>query len=186
MLVRYGFSAPVAAAGLLHAAYTHGAVARAETADALFAAIGALLTAEHRALDRRVVAYTQWLSAHVETPGERGDLECDADVLATLSIPEAETLAIVAANEADLHLSGELAATGRSDEIDDATLRQIEHVCAVLGVPGLHRTLARARARLMSAPAVAHGGPVSSYRLAADGRTPVPMARSLRVAAVGG
>ena len=155
VLVRYDFAARIVVSGLLHAAYTHGPreVRPEDAARAIAEALGGLGSD----LERRVRAYTQ---REREADLAANDPFADGDVLATLSINEAEVLAIEAANELELHLAGEFARTGRTDEIGPVTMRKIEHVCDVLGVPGLADSLIQARARTIvengseAAPAV--------------------------------
>ncbi len=161
VLVRYDFALRVVLAGLLHAAYTH----------APRAGVCAALGGERSVLERRVRAYA-----------ERASALSEASTPETLSTFEAEILAIEAANEVDMHLSGEFRYTERSDAISDLRMRQIEHVCRRLGVPGLSATLANARGargeRGQEVPAALRTGSVASYRFATDGPTLVPMITS--------
>ena len=92
----------------------------------------------------------------------------------------AEVLAIVAANEVDMHMSGEIRYSGRTDVIALAVVTQIAHVCAALGVAGLHRSLLRAQARETPVPREYQTGLRASYRISPDRRSPVAMATNVR------
>ncbi len=97
-------------------------------------------------------------------------------MLATLSVFEAETIAIDAANELEMTLSGEIRYSGRTDAIGSAALRRIDHVCRTLGVTGLHDALALARAAgQASVPPGLGTGVQGSYRIARDKRSVVSM-----------
>ena len=133
VLVRYGFAVRNVVAALLHSAYTHSASDAQSIADALNGLGGDL--------ERRVRAYTE----RDRDPAANED-SFEADALFTLSVFEAETLALVAANEIDMHLSGEFRYSGRSDAISEAAMVRIEHVCRTIGADGLYVTLQQARA----------------------------------------
>lgn len=166
VLVRYGFRAEVVAAGLLHAAYTHcrveGAGVRAAVED-----VCRLLGGRDSAIERRVRAYTT--RDALLSGAAAGDAS-------TLSIAEAEVLAMVGANELDMHMSGEIRYCGRADLLPPALTAQIGAVCATLGVPGLHRTLLREQAREGGVPRAWQTGLRESYRIDPARRTPVTMA----------
>ena len=167
ILVRYDFAVPAVAAGLLHAAYTHAAPSRngpGAAAKATCAALGGRGTS----LERRVRAYTQR-----ELRG--GSSPVGVDVLPTLSVLEAEIIAIEAANELDLLLSGEVRYSGQTDVIGQDALRRIDHVCRILGVTGLHDSLAPARAALVPVQPGLATGMQGSYRIAPDRRSVVSM-----------
>ena len=142
VLIRFGFAARVVVSGLLHAAYTHGAPGDVLD-EAAAGAIDAALQAHGADVERRVRAYAE--RERAGEPAANDEVFDEADALATLSIPEAEVLAIEAANEIEMHLSGEFARTGRTDEIGEGTMRRIAHVMEVLGVAAMTETLRRAR-----------------------------------------
>ena len=167
VLVRYDFVAPVVAAGMLHAAYSH-APDRGDGPEAASAAVGAALADLGTAVERRVRAYTQRESLIDE-------YACDDEALTTLSVHEAEIIAIEAANEVDMHRSGEFRYTGRTDALPPEAMVQIAHVCRALGVDGLAATLAQAREREVPVPAALRTGMQVSYRFGPDRRTAVPM-----------
>ena len=166
VLVRYGFRAEVVAAGLLHAAYTHCRVEDAGVRAAV-ADVCRMLGGRDSAIERRVRAYT------VRDALLSGAAAGDAP---TLSIAEAEVVAMVAANELDMHMSGEIRYCGRADLLPSTLTAQIGEVCATLGVPGLHRTLMREQAREAAVPREWQTGLRESYRIDPERRAPVTMA----------
>jgi len=167
VLVRYDFSVPVVAAGMLHAAYTHAAPVEGGPGAAAKATCAAL-GGRGSTLERKVRAYTQR-----EMSG--GGLPEDPGMFATLSIFEAETVAIEAANELDMILSGEFRYCGRTDAIESGALRRIDHVCGILGVGGLHDALVMARAGQAPAQSGLSTGMRGSYRIGPDRRSLVSM-----------
>ena len=142
VLIRFGFAARVVVSGLLHAAYTHGGPGN-ELDEATARAIDDALQAHGGDVERRVRAYAE--RERTWDLAANDDVFDEADALATLSIPEAEVLAIEAANEIEMHLSGEFARSGRTDGIGEGTLRRIEHVTQVLGAGAMAETLRQAR-----------------------------------------
>jgi hypothetical protein len=88
---------------------------------------------------------------------------------------DAEQLALVAANELEMHLAREFRYTGRGDAINAVLFAQIEHACEGLGVPGLARALADERAAADAAPPPLLTRMAESYRIAPDRRGAVRM-----------
>jgi hypothetical protein len=88
---------------------------------------------------------------------------------------DAEVFAIAAANEIDMHLSGEFRYSGRGDALPHAAMRHIERVCGVLGVPGLYETLATATREQAAVPSHLVTRIGGSYRISADKQHAVPM-----------
>ena len=142
VLVRYDFAPRIVVTGLLHAAYTHGGPRDRPGEDGA-RTVSEALAGLGNDIERRVRAYT--LRERDADLAANDPIEGD-DVLETLSINEAEILAIEAANELELHLGGEFERTQRTDEIGPGTMRKIERVCEVLGVEGLAVALNQARA----------------------------------------
>ena len=165
VLVRYGFRIDVVAAGLLHAAYTH---APSHAGDARTAAqrVCDWLGGKGSVIEARVRAYTHRESATSD--------ESSIDV-STASLMDAEIVAMVAAHEVDLHLSGELRYTGRQDVLSAARLAEIDEVCTLLGVGGLYETLRQARSDFRPAMEALLTRTHASYRIGADRRSAVPM-----------
>jgi hypothetical protein len=119
-LVRYELQADIVQAGLLHAAYTHRPPWLAE-AD-LAAALG-----RQPAIDRMVRAQ----------PEARAFLANAAADLLSLNTVGAAVGAVLAANEADMRLSGEYRATGRAVELTPVALDRTRTMLALFGVEGL-------------------------------------------------
>ncbi len=168
VLVRFGFRSEVVAAGLLHAAYSHCPTHRDGPAGAVNA-VCTLLGGQESAVERRVRAYTLR-----EAGGRPGDVDVPAP-RSGLSVFDAELVSIAAANEIDMHLSGEVRYSGRSDVGRSAILAQIGHVSEVLGVPGLEASLRRAQRDTDAAPPEFVTGMQASYRIGQDKRSAVPM-----------
>lgn len=171
VLVRYGFRAGTVAAGLLHAAYTHCPAHRDGPAGAV-KAVGAALGGQGSALERRVRAYA------MRETGRARDALLAAPV-GDLGMFDAEILAIDAANEIDMHLSGEVRYSGRADVMRDAVLDRTVQVCERLGVPGLGSTLQSIRAPGAPPPVEFVTRITGSYRIGPDRRSAVPMVNNV-------
>jgi GT2 family glycosyltransferase len=169
VLVRYDFLPRVVSAGLLHAAYSH-AKPHPGGPEATLRAVAEALGGDGGALERRVRAYTDRDAPAAALAGIGEELDAAApaaaDPLSALSIFDAEILAIEAANEIDMHLSGEFRYSGRADELAADKLPRIEAVCRALGVGGMYETLMRARATTTPAPEALQTQILASYRLA--------------------
>jgi hypothetical protein len=86
---------------------------------------------------------------------------------------DAEILMIVAANEIDMHLSGEIRYSGRTDGLSPAMLDAIEAVARRLGVPGIAVTLRQAAPVSELVATEWQTRMTASYRI--GGRTPAPV-----------
>lgn len=169
VLVRYGFRIDVVVAGLLHAVYTHCPPLQAGPAAAV-AQIEALLGGRDSAVERLVHDYTLRESqSTMQAPDRVGDL----------TTHEAELLMLVAANELDMHLSGEIRYTGRTDTIKPQMLDLIDAVAMRIGAAGLAASLRRCLADSASVDRTWQSGALASYRI--GGRTPgaIPMVSDL-------
>ena len=167
VLLRFGFRTDVVIAGLLHAAYSHGPTHPAGP-QASADAIALWLGGKGSPLERRVRRYSLRESA-VAAPARNGK------GLADMMLHEAEVLAVVAANDIDMHFSGEFRYTGRKDSVSDDVLRSVAHACALIGAPGLSATLVHARATRDDAPPRLRTEVGGSYRIRPDRRGPLPM-----------
>lgn len=153
VLVRYGFKIEIVLAGMMHTIYTHRHPGLSGPAGAREA--GKLLGGAGQPVEKLVRGYS--------LRGERGLMALPGD--AGLSVFDAELVAIAAANEVDMHLSGEYRYSRR---IDPGLLPQmdlISHVCKLLGVRGLSDTLAHASHSVSPASGVLKTVPVGSYRI---------------------
>ena len=167
VLVRYGFRAETVAAGLLHAAYSH-CPAHRDGAAAAVNAVCAVLGGRDSALERRVRAYSL-REAEAAAATDRSVPH------ATLSVFDSELLAIATANELDMHLSGEIRYSGRTDVAGSRLLAQIGHACELLGVPGLEASLRSAQRDSTAVPSEFVTRVQASYRIGQDKRSAVPM-----------
>ncbi len=171
VLVRYGFRAEIVAAGMLHAAYTHCLVGT----DGVLAAVAGVCQAlggRDSEIERRVRAYT------LRDASPQGTAVA-AQPRSSLSVAEAEVVAMIAANELDMHMSGEIRYCGRTDLIAPGAMVQIGHVCETLAVGGLYRSLLREQAHEVSVPRECLTGLRESYRIGPDGRSAVRMATNV-------
>ncbi|HUZ13406.1 MAG TPA: glycosyltransferase [Caulobacteraceae bacterium] len=150
-LVRYDLRLDVVLAGLLHAAYTHrppwidpGEVTR------VLASGGA---------DRIVLAL----------PAAKAQI-ADGASAAQLTLTQAWALAIEAANEADMLLSGEYRASGRPREIAPRGLALLGDVLDRVGTPGLATTAAAPAGEGAQGPLLGFSPLHGSFRLDARNR----------------
>jgi hypothetical protein len=160
VLMRYDFNVSVVAASLLHAAYTHCAE-RADGPQATADEIYRLLGGRGSTLERRVRAYTfrseRWRRI-LASPSWPSDL----------SIADAELLAIAAANDVDMHLSGEFRFSGRRDMEANDVVGPVAHVCQTLGISGLAETLRIQSQNLALVPVRAESRLHASFRIVGD------------------
>jgi GT2 family glycosyltransferase len=153
VLIRYGFRLDIVLAGLMHTIYTHRPQALSGPAGTQEAS--RLLGGPGKPVEKRVRAYS--------LRGENGLSDMgDANAL---TVFDAEIVAIAAANEIDMHLSGEYRYTRRSHADQLPQMQMIEHVCQLLGVPGLHATLAQASRNVSAVPDALKTVPLGSYRI---------------------
>ena len=164
VLVHYDFKAPVVAAGMLHAVYTHGADLAAAPQSKLDEICNSL-GGNDRPLDKRVRAYTfrseRWKTL-LQSPAWQSEL----------SILDAEILAIEAANEIDMHHSGEFKFSGRRDMVPSPVVDLMAYVCDVIGVPGLAETVKAESRNLSAIPSDAVSENRQSFRLVGHNRVP--------------
>jgi hypothetical protein len=163
VMIRYGFRHELVVAALLHAFYTHCPphVAGVETA---FATVRGMLGGEGSPIEHRVRAYTR---------RDTGSGPALPPSIAELSLLDAEVLMLTAANEIDMHLSGELRYSGRADALAPEWMAPMTEVCRLIGVPGMVATLERARVDAVPAPFLTRRG--VSYRIGPDRRSAVSM-----------
>jgi len=168
VLVHYGLRAETIAAGLLHAAYTHSPP-HAGGARAALGVVREMLGGRGHAIETRVRAYTSASANGVSRRSAGGDV-------GAMSLQDAEVAVVDAANELDMHLSGEFRYSGRSDAMSADAFGRVGEVCALAGLGGLHASLARARDdRATAAPALVTAIPMS-YRISRDRGGAVAMA----------
>jgi GT2 family glycosyltransferase len=169
VLVRYGFRIDLVAAGLLHAAYTHCPPFQAGPAAAI-AQVEALLGGRGSQVERLVRDYTlretRLATLAADPPG------------ATL-VGDAELLMLVAANEIEMYLSGEIRYSGRADTLSAECLNQVSALAQHLGVAGLAATLVQLRADERPVSAELQTRTTVSYRIAGGAQPAVNMVSEL-------
>jgi hypothetical protein len=167
VLIRYDFRVETVAAGLLHSAYTH---CPPHTGDPRAAAdtVCAWLGGRNGALEKRVRAYTQRSVHWTRTQANSSPFE-------NSSILDAEILAIAAANEVDMHLSGEYRFTNRTDAPAPQVMQAIFDTCRILGVNGLAETLRQPALESTPEQAQFVTRMTGSYRIAQDRQHAVSM-----------
>lgn len=165
VLIHFGFETRLVAGAMLHAGYTHAPRMRGGAQEAVDA-VARLLGGREKPIERMVRAYTVRSARWTQL----WSLNNWRDVA---TIADAEIAIIAMANFVDMRLSGEIRATGRIDEEDSAVLAKADEICAVVGVPGLARTVHQedrgARIEVFSDGAT----PKGSFRL--EGMKAVPM-----------
>jgi hypothetical protein len=122
-LVRYDLQAPLVQAGLLHAAFAYRPdwISDEELSNRL-----------HDVPDVVALVHAQ--------PAARVFLASDGADLGTLNMIGARVVAILAANEVDMRLSGEFRSTGRPPEVTAAMLDRIGEILRPFGVEGLTKS----------------------------------------------
>jgi GT2 family glycosyltransferase len=165
VLVHYGCETRLVLAALLHAAYTHApriSGGPQNTVEAVARCLGGF----DSVIERMVRAYTMRSSRWrlLSTMENWRDAATMADV---------DTALLAIANDAELHLSGEVRATGRTDADDGPAVTRAREICDDLGIPGLaEETMRQSRGPL--APLILpKNRPQSSFRI--SGTTSVPM-----------
>lgn len=152
-LLRYGFRIEIVLAGMMHTVYTHRPARLSGPSGTQRAS--ELLGGAGQPVEKLVRAYS--------LRGQRGLPKAAA--AGALSVFDAEIVAIAAANEVDMHLSGEYRYTRRVDPGLLPQMNLIAQVCALLGVPGLSATLAQAVQAASAVPDALKTAPIVSYRI---------------------
>jgi hypothetical protein len=164
VLMHYDFKAFVVAGGLLHAAYTHSALLSGGP-QASADEISRLLGGRGGPVERRVRAYTlraeRWRR-----------LLASPSWLSDLTVADGELLAIAAANDIDMHLSGEFRFSGRRDMEANEVSGPITQSCATLGISGLAETLRIETQKLSLIPVRAESRFRASFRIAGENLVP--------------
>jgi hypothetical protein len=164
-LIRYELNADIVRAGLLHSLLTHRPAWMA--IEAIDKALATMPRAE--------------LLVRGQKPARRVLASDDTDVL-SLNVVGAAIVTLLAANEVDMRLSGEYAATGRLAEIDPRGLDRIGEALSLFGIDGLART-ARPPTDQPDGrpwPLLGVGVRTESFRLDAQGRRLLPISDASR------
>ncbi|MDR3414714.1 MAG: glycosyltransferase [Nevskia sp.] len=163
VLAYYQFNAGIVAAGMLHAAYTHCPELPAgpqASLDQVYQALGGV-----GVLEQRVRAYTLRSARWKE-------LLAAADLQREITVRDAEVLAIAAAGELDMHLSGEFRFSGSRNVEEPDNFHLMTQACEVLGVSALSRSLLAEREKLAGFPAPAEAHPRGSFRIVGSSMLP--------------
>jgi hypothetical protein len=169
VLLFYGCTVQTAVAGMLHAAFSHGRQPRTAEADGeISRLIGQLGHPGNRAAnvaqlyDRRDSIFSE-----VENKGARSS---------GLPIGVAELYLLEAANDVDMHLSLEVATSGRDDALSGQTLIFCQEVMETIGLPALAATMSAAREEQVDLPMIRFNGEFTGSFLL-DGSRVMPAAR---------
>lgn len=162
VLVFYGFEISLVLAGLLHAAFSHGLYARNAQNDVRlrerFAALGAQagrVAGLALAYDQRHAVYRDVLARH--------------DDPATLPMPTVNLLLLEAANDIDMHLSLEVAATQRGDVPIGPLYEAMQKACTIIGRPAMAETLRSCHESPITMPRIAFKGMRGSFYMTETG-----------------
>lgn len=164
VLLFYGCPIPHVLAGLLHASLTHGPKGRAMDWLARFATAGGPTKA---AADLAILYANR---AKVLEPIDLGRSAIDL-----LPVEVASLYVLDAANEIDMHLSLEVAVSGRTDVYDEAKARTYRTLLERVGLPGMAATLAAIGAGDRRPAIPFKSGQMISFRL---GNGPAEVAQS--------
>jgi len=170
-LIRYDFRAETVAAGLLHSAYTHFPPHNGDP-EAAAETVCSWLGGRGSALEKRVRAYTQRSSLWAKPQANSNPFE-------NISILDAEILAIAAANEVDMHLSGEYRYTNRTDAPAPQVMQAMFDTCRTLGAGGLAETLRQTPLEQTPVQAQFVTRTTGSYRIGQDRQHVVSMVNNV-------
>lgn len=175
VLVFYGFEISLVLAGLLHATFSHGLYSRSAHNDAQLRDRFSVLGRQAGRVSGLAMAYDQRHAAYRDMLARHGDP-------ATLPMPLVNLLLLETANDIDMHLSLEVAASQRSD-VPIGTLHEaMLKVCATVGRPAMAATLRACHEAPMSMPRISFKGMRGSFYLTEDG--PVSALRGIQRQAV--
>lgn len=146
VLVHYGFTLQRVLVALLHAAYSHAGrgvqLADGTLSDASTGALPDAVTGMLGGVNSPVMAGVR---AYTERARRYRDLVAERRPIGALGMDDVELLLLEAANDIDMHLSSEVAFTGRADVAKGPLLVLVAGACRALGVPGMADTLREIR-----------------------------------------
>jgi hypothetical protein len=146
VLLFYGCPIRVVAAGMLHAAFSHGLGSQQEPKfnSAIEAAVNSLKsTGRHAFAVARRYQFRNQIFEH---------LSHDHTGLAERPLSDVELDLLDAANDVDMHLSLEMAVTGRTDVLSGKPHSDCLELLHYIGLPGLAATLAEVRRGALTLP----------------------------------
>jgi GT2 family glycosyltransferase len=165
VLMHYELNHGVVAAGLLHAAYTH-CPQWSDDPQQTVAKVADMLGGRGNPVEATVREYTRRM------PRARELLQSPRRS-SEITTGDAAVLAIAAANEADMHLSGEFRFSGRRDVEPPEISALVPMACAALGISGLADTLDQERRKLAAIPtSPAAAAAPASFRLEGERMRP--------------
>jgi len=172
VLLFYGCVVQTAMAGMLHAAFSHGRRPRSPEADG---EISRLIGQLGHLGDRAANVAQRYDRRHSIFSGIE-----DKDVHPSrLPIGVAEIYLLEAANDVDMHLSLEVATSGRSDAISGRTLVFCQEMIETIGLPALAATMRTVRDEQVDLPKIRFNGEFTGSFLLDEGRA-VPAVRQGR------
>ncbi len=164
VLIHYELNHTVVAAGLLHAAYTH-CPHWSDDAQQAVAKVAELLGGRGNPVELVVRDYTRRVRRARE-------LLSSPDRGSAITTADGAMLAIAAANEVDMHLSGEFRFSGRRDVEPPEISALIPMACAAMGIPGLAVTVEQERRKLAAMAPKPGAASTASFRLDGDRMRP--------------
>lgn len=171
VLLRYGCKMEMILAGLLHSFYSHGPL-HPNGVNAAIETVSNILGGKGSPVERRVRALTL----------QNGNFaEFMVKPASELLISDAELFILAAANSIDMHLSGEIRYSGKTDDISVEFKQQLADACNIMGISGLSTTFSQIN-WLTSVPPELNTKINQSYRLLDDKNHAVPMSNNLLMA----
>jgi len=164
VLIYYELNHTVVAAGLLHAAYTHCPRLSDEPQEVV-AKVAELIGGRGTPVDVIVRDYTRRVRRARE-------LLQSPHRSAAITTGDGAMLAIAAANEVDMHLSGEFRFSGRRDVEPPEISALIPMACAAMGIPGLADTVDQERRKLAAMAPKPGTANTASFRLEGERMRP--------------
>lgn len=152
-LVRYEVQTPIVLSGLLHAAHSHRPTWMAET--------------ELTATLNETIGGELLILAQPAARGFLAQAEADCELL---NMVGAAAIAMLAANEVDMRLSGEYRATGRPPDLTAAMLDRVDETLGDFGIAGLVGSARLSGGEVQAWPVLGAGVQQASFRLDAPNR----------------
>jgi hypothetical protein len=159
VLLFYGCPVQVVIAGLLHAIFTHGQGQRSPETHQTIENEASLLGSAGRHAVKMAKLYPARQQVFQSANGiDNGVAELPLDL--------AELYLLDAANDVEMHLSLEVAVSGRGDVLVGKRLRDSEELVEFIGLSGLAETLQMVRDQVVTLPIVNfQGGRQGSFQL---------------------
>lgn len=163
VLLFYGCGLRVTVAGMLHAAFSHGRSRRSADNDRAIINYLATLGPLGQDISRTVQLYDARTHMY-------HDVQKSGVSAADLPVQSAEIYLIEVANDIDMHLSLEVAVSGRGDVLKGESLAYCRQVVEQIGLPALAATLSQVRDEAIDLPKVRFQNEFSGSFLLDQGR----------------